>query len=143
MATHEKKQFADLDEAQKLHLRLMAICHISFTEEDKNKYLPKLQNDEFLKNKIEESHRFVINYFEECSKIENFDERSRQIVWEMIAETTIEDYTNEVYEIICRLAILEEVKDDITSLEKFYEESIAMSKIEYISICINRVNSKG
>ena len=76
MATHEKKQFADLDEAQKLHLRLMAICHISFTEEDKNKYLPKLQNDEFLKKKIEESHRFVINYFEECSKIENFDEIS-------------------------------------------------------------------
>ena len=70
------------------------------------------------------------------------DERSRQIVREMIAETTIEDYTNEVYEIICRLAILEEIKDDINSLEKFYQESIAMSHIEYISIFINRINSK-
>ena len=135
MATEAEKNFAENE-------RILLICSGDFTEEAKNKFFPKFQNDENLKMDIEQSHRFLIEYFEECMKLDIIDQSARQIIQSVIEETTIEEYTNEVYEILCRIAILEGIKEDVTSLEQFYNESILLAKTEYISICIQMINSQ-
>jgi len=136
MSTNVEKNFVKTAE------RFRLICNVDFTEEVKNTFLPKFQDDENFKKKIEEAYYWVIKFFEESIKLETIHEETRQLVQAMIEETTIEEYTNEVYEILCRIAILEGEKDNVTSLEQFYEESISMAKTEYIAICMNRINSE-
>jgi len=139
MATEAEKNLVDFVETAVL--RLMLISRVDFTEEIKKRFLPKFEYDENFKNKIEESHRVTIKVLEECSKLETISEEARHKIRELIDEATIEEYTNKVYEFLCRIAILEEVKDDVTSLEQFYEESIYMAQSEYLTESVTRVNS--
>lgn len=136
MATNAEKYLSEVT------TRLILICKVNFTEEVKNKFFPKFKDDENFKNKIEESYRFIVELWKNYINLETIDEKARQIVRDLITEVTIEEYTNEVYEILCRIAVLEEVKDDIASLEQFYEESISVAKAEYVGVTTSRLNHK-
>ena len=118
-------------------IRFWQILKVDFTEEVKNKFYPKFQDDDSLKIDIEQAYRFVIETLKVSSEMLSIE--NQQKIRDFIEEITLEEYTNEVYEFICRIAIVEEVDENITSFEQFYEESITMAKSEYLAEAIRRV----